>query len=64
MSASESETPGEGDFVETDHKETPLPYGKGGVPFYIAILWLGFIIFYVVAMSLLALPDLRAWLKT
>ena len=49
-------------FVESDERETNMPYDKGGVPVYIAILWVGFIVTYVVVMSLLALPDLRAWL--
>jgi hypothetical protein len=63
MSASESE-PGKDEFVERDDAETPLPFGSGGVPLYIAVLWVGFVIAYVTVMSLLALPDLRAWLKT
>ena len=58
MSDSESES-----FVEHDERETQLPYDKGGVPFYIALLWVGFIVAYVVVMAMLALPDLRAWLK-
>jgi hypothetical protein len=49
-------------FVEDDQKETYLPYDKGGVPFYIAIVWVGIIVVYPVVMWLLALPDLRRWL--
>jgi hypothetical protein len=55
--------PEEAAFVERDDQRTELPFDKGGVPFYIALLWAAFIVAYVVAMSLLALPDLRAWLK-
>jgi hypothetical protein len=51
------------DYREEDDRETRLPFGSGGVPFYVAILWVGFIVTYVVVMALLALPDLRAWLK-
>jgi len=50
-------------FAERDDRETKLPFGSGGVPFYVAILWAGFIVTYVVVMALLSLPDLRAWLK-
>lgn len=49
-------------FVERDDRETILPYDKGGVPVYIALLWVGFIITYIVVMSLVALPDLRSWI--
>lgn len=48
-------------FVEQDHEETRLGYGDGKVPFYIVLAWVLFLVAYVVAMSLLALPDLRAW---
>ena len=50
-------------FVERDDRETVIPYDKGGVPIYIALLWVGFIITYIVVMSLIALPDLRAWIN-
>jgi hypothetical protein len=61
--ASEHATPkAEEPFVEREDGETVLPYGNGGVPVYIALLWVGFIIVYVVVMSLIALPDLRAWM--
>ncbi len=49
-------------FVERDDRETVLPYDKGGVPIYIALLWVAFIITYIVVMSLVALPDLRSWM--
>jgi len=49
-------------FVERDDRETLLPYDTGGVPIYIALLWVAFIVAYVVVMSLVALPDLRAWM--
>jgi hypothetical protein len=50
-------------FVERDDHETRMPMGSGGVPFYIGIAWVGFIIVYVVVMSIIALPDLRAWIR-
>jgi hypothetical protein len=49
-------------FEERDDAETRMPFGSGGVPFYISILWIGFVVVYITVMSLLALPDLRAWL--
>ena len=48
-------------FTEADNRETPMPYGEGGVPFYIAFLWVAFIVTYIIFMSLIALPDLRSW---
>jgi hypothetical protein len=48
-------------FVEDDAKETKLGYGAGKVPVYVIAAWVLFLVVYVVAMSLLALPDLRAW---
>jgi len=62
MSASGSDA--EPPFVEDDEKPTAMPVDTGGVPLYVALLWVGFIIAYVVVMSLLALPDLRAWLAS
>jgi len=49
-------------FIERDDRETLLPYDKGGVPLYVALLWVGFIIAYIVVMSLVALPDLKSWM--
>jgi hypothetical protein len=58
---SEHDAPPDGAYQENDHKETILGYGKGGVPFYIAILWVLFIVAYVIAMATLVLPDLTKW---
>jgi hypothetical protein len=49
-------------FVEDDSHQTELPYDKGGVPLYIALAWAIFIVAYITVMSVVALPDLRAWL--
>ncbi len=66
MSASESDSAAapseEATFVERDDRETQMPFDKGKVPFYIAILWVGFIVVYVTVMAMLALPDLRRWM--
>ena len=48
-------------FVESTDKPTILGYGDGGVPIYIGILWVAFIVAYAVVMLVLALPDFRAW---
>ena len=61
-SASDPSTEAAAPFVENDQRRTELPYDKGGLPFYVAIAWVGIIVAYVVVMSVLALPDLRAWI--
>ena len=48
-------------FVERDDRETPLGYGDGGVPLYLAIAWAGFMVVYVAVMATVALPDLLSW---
>jgi hypothetical protein len=62
--ASEAAAPAkeEAAFLERDDQETMLPYDKGGVPLYIAGLWVAFIVTYIVFMAVIALPDLRAWM--
>jgi hypothetical protein len=60
--ASKEAKPEEEAFVEHDDRATLLPYDKGGVPIYIALLWVAFIITYIVVMTLVALPDLRSWM--
>jgi hypothetical protein len=49
-------------FVENDAHRTRLPYDRGGVPLYIGLAWAAFIVAYIIVMSVVALPDLRAWL--
>ena len=51
-------------FIERDDRETELPVDHGGVPIYVAIAWVVFIIVYVTVMAILALPDLRAWMAS
>ena len=50
-------------FLEDDGARTRLPYDRGGVPIYIALAWVAFIVAYFVVMILVALPDLRSWLE-
>jgi len=49
-------------FVEDDASQTLLPYDNGGVPLYIALAWVTFIVTYIVVVFLVVIPDLRAWL--
>jgi hypothetical protein len=62
MSGEASEPGPELELEEHDDRPTPVAYDKGGVPIYILVAWVLFIIAYVVVMALLAWPDLRAWL--
>jgi hypothetical protein len=48
-------------FVERDDRETELGYGSGGVPFYVALAWVGIIVAYLVAVVWLILPDFFTW---
>ena len=64
MSASGSDLqPKEGPLPERDDARTVIDYGSGGVPLYIIVSWVIFIVTYVVVMSVLALPDLMAWMR-
>ena len=49
-------------FVESDGGKTRLPYDNGGLPFYVALAWVAFIVAYFVGVMTLVLPDLRAWM--
>ena len=48
-------------FTEDDGGRTRLPYDDGGVPFYIAVAWVSFIVVYITVVAVLVVPDLRAW---
>jgi hypothetical protein len=62
MNASESDPrKDEAGIAEHDDRETQLGYGEGRVPFYVAIIWLAFILSYGAIMFVLALPDFQAW---
>lgn len=65
MSAVGSEHPvnpdGSAEAVEADAGRTRFRYGDGGVPIYVGIVWVGFIICYLVVMAAVALPDFIAW---
>ena len=65
MSAAESENPEpkQAQFVESDHAPTELPFDEGGVPLYVAVVWVLFLIGYVVYMAIYALPDFALWSK-
>jgi hypothetical protein len=46
---------------ESDHAPTRFGYGDGGVPLYVGIVWVVFIISYLAVMCVVALPDFIAW---
>lgn len=48
-------------FIESDHAETEMPFDKGGVPLYVAIVWVIFLACFVTYMVFYALPDFSAW---
>lgn len=52
----------EGDrFVEHSHRETRMDFDDGGVPFYVAIVWVVFLLSYIIYMVRFAFPDWSAW---
>ena len=58
---SEPSAPAGEPFEESDDHTTTLGYDRGGVPLYIAIAWVVFIVTYIGVMAAVALPDLVAW---
>ncbi len=58
MSAKGSDT---GAFQERDDAPTEMSFDTGGVPFYVAIVWVVFLVAYLIYMVRFALPDLSAW---
>lgn len=50
--------------VESDDRPTRFGYGDGGVPLYVGLVWVAFIVCYLVVMSVVALPDLLAWISS
>jgi hypothetical protein len=63
MSASASDAQNDGPLPEQDDRKTVIEYGQGGIPLYITVSWVIFIIGYVVVMAILSLPDLTAWMQ-
>ncbi len=48
-------------FTESDSAETRFDYDKGGVPIYVALIWVAFLCCYVLYMLYYGLPDFSAW---
>lgn len=67
MSASESETVKTEEsaatqpYKEYDQHPTQLGFDRGGVPLYVALIWVVFLASYVAYMVVYGLPDLTAW---
>ena len=45
-------------------ERTRFSYGNGGVPVYVGVVWVLFIVAYVSVMSAVALPDFLAWMRS
>lgn len=48
-------------FIERDDGETEMDFDDGGVPFYVAIVWIIFLTSFMAYMAVYALPDWSAW---
>ena len=46
---------------EPDQERVKIGYGDGGVPLYVGLIWVAFIISYFVFMAIFALPDFLSW---
>lgn len=49
---------------ESENGKTTIAYGDGGVPLYVGIVWVLFILSYLGVMSAVALPDLISWISS
>ena len=58
MSASESNKEA---FIEDDAVSTKFTFGEGGVPVYIGLIWVSFIIGLIVFSLTYIVPDLASW---
>jgi hypothetical protein len=58
MSAKDSDR---AELVEHSDAAVEMTYGEGGVPFYIAVLWVIFLVGFMVYILVNALPDFSAW---
>ena len=50
-------------FIENDRKVTQFHYDDGGVPLYIGITWVVFIVAYLVWTFGLVIPEFLEWMK-
>ena len=48
-------------FVESDHAPTRFDYDHGGVPIYVGIVWVSFIIAFITFLIVYYFPDLASW---
>jgi hypothetical protein len=62
MSDAGSEHGSEGQaLVESEDRGTEMTYDRGGVPLYVAVAWVTFLVVYVIYMVIYGLPDFSAW---
>lgn len=54
----------DGESSETETGRTTFTYGDGGVPLYVGIIWVIFVISYIAVMCAVALPDFLTWISS
>lgn len=54
----------DGGSSESDGARTTFTYGDGGVPLYVGIIWVVFVISYIAVMCAVALPDFLSWISS
>jgi len=65
MSAAENSAGSEGrePFAESDDQATRMIYDTGGLPAFIAVVWLGLLVAFVTYLVTYGIPDLKAWFQ-
>jgi hypothetical protein len=48
-------------FDETETDATEMTFDDGGVPLYVGVIWVCFLIAYLIFVIAYALPDWKAW---
>lgn len=48
-------------LTEYDDQKTEMTFDNGGVPMYVALIWVAFLASYVAYMVVYGLPDFTAW---
>ncbi|MEQ8276021.1 MAG: hypothetical protein RMA76_22175 [Deltaproteobacteria bacterium] len=61
MSDSASEQQDKDYFTEHEADRTNMTFDNGGVPLYVALIWVVFLASYVAYMVVYGLPDFSAW---
>ena len=48
-------------FVESDSAETRFDYDHGGVPIYVGLAWISYIVAMITFVLIYLFPDLASW---